>query len=230
MSAAVTRLHGVGERARTEREAALRIVEALVFAAAEPVPAEALADRLPAGTDVAAILADLAGFYAGRGVNLVRVGGGWAFRTAADLAAALAREDAAPQRLSRAAMEVLAIIAYHQPATRAEIEEVRGVATSKGTLDTLIEAGWVRLRGRRRAPGRPVAYGTTRAFLTHFGLDAIGDLPGLDELKGLGLLDGRIPPDLAMPSPNDSTTLAPDEDPLDPDLLSITPYSPDDEA
>lgn len=231
-AAALKRLEALsrepGTRARLDED--VRVVEALLFAAVEPVPIAALVDRLPAGRDVDAILAELARHYAGRGVNLVRVGGGWAFRTAADLAFALAREEAAPQKLSRAAMEILAIIAYHQPATRAEIEEIRGVATSKGTLDTLLEAGWVRLRGRRRAPGRPVTFGTTPAFLSHFGLDAIGDLPGLDELRGLGILEGRVPPDLAIPIPSDDPSLGPDEEPLEADLLSITPFSPDDEA
>ena len=174
-------------------------------------------------------MADLERHYRARGVNLVQVAGGWAFRTAPDLAWALAPE-IEPQKLSRAAMEVLAIIAYHQPATRAEIEEIRGVATSKGTLDTLLEAGWVRLRGRRRAPGRPVVFGTTPAFLSHFGLDAIGDLPGLEELKGMGFLDGRIPADLAIPAPTDDVALGPDEEPLEADLLSITPFASEDEA
>ncbi len=204
--------------------AAVRIAEALLFAAAEPMTAPHLAARLPAGTDVEAVIAEIAATYAERGVNLVRVAGGWAFRTAGDLAYVLAGDGSPPQKLSRAALEVLAIIAYHQPTTRAEIEEVRGVSTSRGTLDILIETGWVRLRGRRRAPGRPVTYGTTPAFLAQFGLDAIGDLPGLQELKGLGFLDGRIPPDLAMPAPSDAPDLGPDEDPLEPDLLSITPF------
>jgi len=126
-------------------------------------------------------------------------------------------------------METLAIVAYHQPVTRAEIEEIRGVATSKGTLDALLETGWLRLRGRRRVPGRPVTYGTTAAFLEHFGLNAIDDLPGLDELKGAGLLDGRIPPGLSVPTPSDDATLRPDEDPLDDDLFAPLPPENDDE-
>lgn len=203
---------------------AVRIAEALLFAAAQPMREDHLRARLPAGTDVGPVLAAIASHYAGRGINLVRVAGGWAFRTASDLAYVLANDAAPPQKLSRAAMEVLAIIAYHQPATRAEIEEIRGVTTSKGTLDTLLEAGWIRLRGRRRAPGRPVTFGTTPAFLSQFGLDAIEDLPGLDELKGLGFLEGRIPGDLAVPIPSDSQALGPDEEPLDPDMLSVTPY------
>ena len=127
----------------------------------------------------------------------------------------LARDVVEPRKLSRAALETLAIVAYHQPVTRAEIEEIRGVVTSKGTLDMLLETGWIRLRGRRKAPGRPVTYGTTPRFLEHFGLDAVDDLPGLEELKGAGLLDGRMPPGLSVPVPSDDTTLRADEDPLD---------------
>jgi segregation and condensation protein B len=193
---------------------AMRIAEALLFAAAEPLAKEDLVGRLPEGADIDAVLADLRELYAGRGVNLVPVAGKWAFRTAGDLSFLLARNVVEARRLSRAAMETLAIIAYHQPVTRAEIEEIRGVATSKGTIDVLIETGWIRLRGRRRVPGRPVTYGTTPAFLSHFGLDAIDDLPGLEELKGAGFLEGRLP-GLAVPSPSDDTTLRDDEDPLD---------------
>src|SRR5918998_3057764 len=199
---------------------AVRIAEALLFAAAEPLGREELLGRLPEGTDVDAVLAELRDLYAGRGVNLVQVAGKWAFRTAGDLSFLLARDVVEPRRLSRAAMETLAITAYHQPVTRAEIEEIRGVATSKGTLDLLLETGWIRLRGRRKAPGRPVTYGTTPAFLSHFGLDAIDDLPGLEELKGAGLLEGRLPPGLAVPSPSDDMTLRDDEDPLDDDLFA----------
>ena len=199
---------------------AVRVAEALLFAAAQPMSQEELAARLPAGTDVARLLDELSRIYAQRGVNLVRVAGRWAFRTAADLSFLLAREVTTPQKLSRAAMEVLAIIAYHQPTTRAEIEEIRGVSTSKGTLDTLIETGWIRLRGRRKAPGRPITFGTTPAFLAHFGLDLLSDLPGLDELKGLGFLQGRVPADLAIPIPSDAMDLRDDEEPLEPDLLS----------
>ena len=198
---------------------AMRIAEALLFASAEPLSAEALAGRLPEGADVEGILRDLAELYASRGVNLVRVAGKWAFRTASDLSFVLARDVVEQRRLSRAAMETLAIVAYHQPVTRAEIEEIRGVATSKGTLDLLLETGWIRLRGRRKAPGRPVTYGTTPAFLEHFGLDAVQDLPGLEELKGAGFLEGRVPPDLSVPVPSDSDALRADEDPLDDDLL-----------
>ena len=199
---------------------ALRIAEALLFAAAEPLGREELAGRLPEGADIDTILADLRERYAGRGVNLVQVAGKWSFRTAGDLSFVLSRDVVEPRKLSRAAMETLAIIAYHQPVTRAEIEEIRGVATSKGTLDLLLETGWIRLRGRRKAPGRPVTYGTTPAFLSHFGLDAVEDLPGLEELKGAGLLEGRLPPGLAVPTPSDDMTLRDDEDPLDDDLFA----------
>lgn len=203
-----------------DQDEVLRIAEALLFAAAEPLSAEDIAARLPRHADVAAVLDRLQACYAPRGVNLVRVAGKWAFRTASDLAFVLSRERVEPRRLSRAAMETLAIIAYHQPVTRAEIEEIRGVATSKGTLDTLLESGWVRLRARRRAPGRPVTYGTTPTFLEHFGLDAVGDLPGLDELKGAGFLDGSLSAKLAMPVPSDDPGLREDEEALDEDLLS----------
>lgn len=196
---------------------AVRIAEALLFASAEPLSAEELAGRLPGGTEVEAVLRELVALYADRGVNLVRVAGRWAFRTAGDLSFILSRGVVEQKKLSRAAMETLAIIAYHQPATRAEIEEIRGVATSKGTLDLLLETGWVRLRGRRRVPGRPVTYGTTPAFLEHFGLDTIGDLPGLEELKGAGFIEGRIPQGLSIPMPSDPEALAEDEDPLDQD-------------
>jgi segregation and condensation protein B len=168
------------------------------------------------GTDLEALLAELAVHYAGRGVNLVRRGERWAFRTAPDLGFLLHREQAENRPLSRAALETLAIIAYHQPATRAEVEEVRGVATGRGTLDLLMEAGWIRMRGRRRTPGRPVTYGTTEAFLDHFGLESLGDLPGLDELKGAGLLSNRLPPGLQIPLPFDGP-LRDDEDPIDDD-------------
>lgn len=193
----------------------LRVLEALLFASAEPLRPAEMAPYLGEGVDVEGLLAALQAQYEGRGVNLVRRGEGWAFRTAEDLGFLLRREEHETRPLSRAALETLAIIAYHQPATRAEIEEVRGVATGKGTLDLLMEAGWVRMRGRRRTPGRPVTYGTTDAFLDHFGLESLSDLPGLDELKGAGLLSGRLPPDLQIPLPFDGA-LRDDEDPLDP--------------
>lgn len=200
----------------------LRLLEALLFAAGEPLDEKDLAKRLPADTDVRAALRRLQAEYAPRGVNLVRVGGKWTFRTANDLSWLLARNVTEPKKLSRAALETLAIVAYHQPVTRAEIEEVRGVSTSKGTLDVLLETGWVRLRGRRKAPGRPVTYGTTETFLSHFGLEALGDLPGLEELKGAGLLEGGLPPGFSVPVPSDDPGLRADEDPLEPDDLDLT--------
>jgi len=208
-----------GEKSRPlippEHWECVRIAEAVLFASSIPVTEEELQGRLPEGADVLAVVADLIGFYQSRGVNLVRVAGGWAFRTAGDLSFMLARNVVEARKLSRAAVETLAIIAYHQPVTRAEIEEIRGVSASKGTIDTLLETGWIRLRGRRRAPGRPVTYGTTRGFLDHFGLDAIADLPGLEELKGAGLIEGTLPSGLSIPMPNDEVTLLADEDPLD---------------
>jgi segregation and condensation protein B len=197
-------------------ERALRILEALLFASAEPLAAADLAPHLGEGADAEALLVELQARYAGRGVNLVRRGDKWVFRTASDLDFLLRRETTDNRPLSRAALETLAIIAYHQPATRAEVEEVRGVATGKGTLDLLMEAGWVRMRGRRRTPGRPVTYGTTDAFLDHFGLEGLADLPGLEELKGAGLLSNRLPPNMQIPLPFDGP-LREDEDPLDPD-------------
>ncbi len=193
---------------------ALRIVEALLFASAAPLSAEVLAHSIPASIDIDRVLERLVALYEPRGVNLRPLAGGWAFRTAPDLGYLLAAEAEPPRKLSRAALEVLAIIAYHQPVTRAEIEEIRGVATAKGTLDILLEAGWVRLRGRRRSPGRPVTYGTTPGFLDHFGLDRIDDLPGLDELKGSGFIEGQLTRDLNVPVPDDDPELRGDEDPL----------------
>lgn len=198
-----------------DRREKLRIIEALLFAASEPLDEAALCAHFAAGEDVAALLEELQGLYAGRGVNLVRVAGKWAFRTADDLAFLLERQTVEQRRLSRAALETLAIIAYHQPVTRAEIEEIRGVSTSKGTLDVLLETGWIKLRGRRRSPGRPVTFGTTPYFLEHFGFDCIEDLPGLAEMKGAGLLDSVLPPGFVMPAPNDSPDLRDDEDPLE---------------
>jgi segregation and condensation protein B len=197
-------------------ERQLRILEAMLFAASEPLGAKEMAGFLGEGADVEATLRALADQYAGRGVNLVQRGDKWAFRTAEDLGFLLRREQVESRNLSRAALETLAIIAYHQPATRAEVEEVRGVATGKGTLDLLMEAGWVRMRGRRRTPGRPVTYGTTEAFLDHFSLESLADLPGLEELKGAGLLSSRLPPSLQVPLPFDGP-LRDDEDPLDPE-------------
>jgi segregation and condensation protein B len=199
----------------------LRILEALLFAAEEPLDEKALSARLPAGLDVHALLLQLQGEYASRGVNLVRVGGKWSLRTASDLAWLLTREMVVTKKLSRAAIETLAIVAYHQPVTRAEIEEIRGVTTSKGTLDVLLETGWIRLRGRRKAPGRPVTYGTTEAFMSHFGLEALADLPGIDELKGAGLIDKSLPAGFSVPVPSDDPALRDDEDPLEPGDLDF---------
>jgi segregation and condensation protein B len=193
----------------------LRIVEALLFAAAEPLAEAALGQSLPPQTDVAALLAELQQQYEGRGVNLMKVDGKWQFRTAKDLAFLLNKHAVEEKRLSRAAIETLSIIAYHQPVTRAEIEDIRGVMVSKGTIDALMEVGWVRIRGRRRTPGRPVTYGTTEAFLIHFGLENVGDLPGMDELKGSGFLDAVPPSGFAVPQPSDA--LAADEDPYEGD-------------
>lgn len=192
----------------------MRLCEAMIFAAVEPLGEDEMARRLPEGAPLAKALALLRAHYFERGVNLTRVGKKWLFRTAPDLAYVLSREQVEPKKLSRAAIETLAIVAYHQPATRAEIEDIRGVAISKGTMDVLIETGWVRLRGRRRAPGRPVTYGTTEAFLLHFGLEQISDLPGLDELKGAGLFDGRLPKNFGVPQPRDDSGLTEDEEPL----------------
>jgi segregation and condensation protein B len=211
----------VGDRERTERAEELRILEALLFAAEEPLDEKTLAARLPAGIDVRALLAQLQKDYASRGVNLVRVAGKWTLRTASDLAWLLTREAVVARKLSRAAIETLSIVAYHQPVTRAEIEEIRGVTTSKGTLDVLLETGWVRLRGRRKAPGRPVTYGTTEAFLSHFSLEALADLPGLDELKGAALIEGSLPADFSVPLPSDDPALRDDEEPLEPGDLDL---------
>lgn len=192
----------------------MRMVEAMIFASSDPVSEKTLAERLPDEADLSGVLAKLRQTYSQRGVNLVRSGGNWAFRTAEDLAFILQREAVAQRRLSRAALEMLAIIAYHQPVTRAEIEEIRGVVTSKGTLDVLLETGWVRMRGRRRTPGRPVTYGSTDHFLDHFGLEELHDLPGLDELKGAGLLQSQLPANFSVPVPDDSEDLCDDEDPF----------------
>jgi len=199
----------------------LRLLEALLFAASEPLDEAMLARRLPDGVDLKDALARLKAEYATRGVNLVRIGRKWTFRTANDLSWLLTRQIVETRKLSRAAIETLAIVAYHQPVTRAEIEEIRGVATAAGTLDVLLRTGWIRPRGRRKAPGRPITYGTTEDFLSHFGLEAVGDLPGLDELKGAGLLEGNMPSGFAVPIPSDDTTLRDDEDPLEPEDLDL---------
>ncbi|MEM0906612.1 MAG: SMC-Scp complex subunit ScpB [Pseudomonadota bacterium] len=200
----------------TEGEA-LRRLEAVLFAAARPLSEAELATRLGDEDGLGERLRQLQTVYANRGVNLVAVAEGWAFRTAPDLASLMSEEREAERKLSQAALETLAIIAYHQPVTRAEIEEVRGVAVAKGTLDILLETGWVKLRGRRRVPGRPVTFGTTSTFLNHFSLSAIADLPGLDDLKGAGLLEGTPPEGFSVPLPRDDDALDDDEDPLDDD-------------
>lgn len=200
-----------------DRREKLRVLEALLFAATEPLDVSRLASHLTEGDDVDGLLHELESMYDGRGVQLVRVAGKWAFRTAADLSYLLERHAKEERRLSKAALETLAIIAYHQPVTRAEMEEIRGVSTSAGTLDILLETGWVRPRGRRRAPGKPITYGTTDQFLSHFSLDSVKDLPGLAELKGAGLLDSSLPPGFTVPDPQAVAALMPDELPLESD-------------
>jgi segregation and condensation protein B len=195
----------------------LRIVEAMIFAAPQPVSEKKLAEQLPSDADVRVLLEQLQSEYEVRGVRLIRVAGKWAFRTADDLSYLLEKYATEERKLSKAALETLSIIAYHQPVTRSEIEEIRGVQTSRGTLDVLMETSWIRPRGRRRAPGKPTTYGTTEEFLSHFGLEALGDLPGLAELKGAGLLDSDLPPDFAVPSPKSVAALMPDELPLEND-------------
>jgi len=193
----------------------LRLVEALIFASANTLGIDALAERLPPDTDVEALLAELAEHYAPRGVHLVKVAGGYGFRTAPDLAQKLKIEQPITRKLSRAAVETLAIIAYHQPVTRAEIEQIRGVGLSKGTLDFLFEQNWILPMGRRRAPGKPVTWGTTPFFLEHFGLGALEDLPGHEELKAAGLLDARAEVSIYRPEEAD-LPLEDDEDTTEP--------------
>lgn len=193
----------------------LRIVEALLFASPTALDEAWLAGHLRHGSNIADILKDIGELYSARGVNLVRIAGKWVFRTAEDLGYLLERHAVEERRLSRAALETLSIVAYHQPVTRAEIEEIRGVTTSAGTLDILMEAGWIRPRGRRRAPGKPLTYGTTDSFLAHFGLDTVKDLPGLADLKAQGLLDGHLPPGFTVPDPSIAASLMPDELPLE---------------
>jgi segregation and condensation protein B len=216
------------QEARSERQSEapvhpdhLRLLEALLFAAGEPLDEKTLKARLPEDVDVREALRALQAEYAPRGVNLVHIANKWTFRTANDLSWLLTKEAVVPKKLSRAAIETLAVIAYHQPVTRAEVEEIRGVVMSKGTIDVLMETGWIRPRGRRKAPGRPITYGTTEQFLSHFGLEALGDLPGLDELKGSGLLDNRLPPGFEVPMPSDDPALRDDEEPLEPDDLDL---------
>jgi segregation and condensation protein B len=215
-------------KARSERKSEaearpehLRILEALLFAASVPLDEKTLKARLPEDVDLRATLRALQAEYAPRGVNLVQIGNKWTFRTATDLSWLLTKEAVVPRKLSRAATETLAVIAYHQPVTRAEVEEIRGVVMSKGTFDVLMETGWIRPRGRRKTPGRPITYGTTEDFLSHFGLESLEGLPGLDELKGSGLLDGRLPPGFNVPAPSDDPALRDDEDPLEPGDLDL---------
>jgi segregation and condensation protein B len=191
----------------------LRMVEALLFAAGEPLDQKALSTSLPEGADVPGLISALQGIYEKRGVNLCCVAGKYQFRTASDLAFLLRKEQPEQKRLSKAAIETLAIIAYHQPVTRAEIEDIRGVALSKGTIDTLMEIGWVKIRGRKRTPGRPVTYGTSEPFLVQFGLESISHLPGIDELKAAGFLEAIPPSGFDVPNPTDA--LGPDEDPYE---------------
>ena len=181
----------IGELEPSDLVQETRIVEALLFAATEPVSTDFLAERLPEGTDIGAILEDLQTLYANRGVNVARVAGKWSLRTAEDLSPHLRIERKVSRKPSRAAVESLAIISYHQPVTRSEVEEIRGVSVSKGSFDVLLEAGWIKPVGRRRTPGRPTTWGTTPVFLEEFGLDSLADLPGVDELKASGLLDTR---------------------------------------
>jgi segregation and condensation protein B len=216
---------GAEQRSEAKAPAArpehFRLLEALLFAASAPIDEKTLAARLPEDVDVKQALRDLQMEYAPRGVNLVRINGKWTFRTATDLSWLLTKEAIVPKKLSRAAIETLAVIAYHQPVTRAEVEEIRGVVMSKGTFDVLMETGWIKPRGRRKVPGRPITYGTSEDFLSHFGLEALGDLPGLEELKGSGLLDQRLPPGFGVPTPSDDPALREDEDPLEPGDLDM---------
>jgi segregation and condensation protein B len=195
------------------RAEAVRIAEALLFAGGEPMTATALAAHLPAGADVADVLATLRRAYAGRGVQLVEAGGAWRFQSAGDLSSHFSETRAQPRRLPKAAMETLAVIAYHQPVTRAEIEEIRGVSLSRGSLDLLLELDWVKPRGRRRSPGRPLTFGTTETFLSHFGLASLDALPGKADLSAAGYIDPRIDPAFEPPRPD--AALAADEDPLE---------------
>jgi len=202
------------ERQRGEPSAdAVRAAEALLFAGGEPLTAKALAEKLGPEVDVAAVLMKLKRDYEGRGVQLVEAGGAWRFQSSPDLASLFAETRAAPKKLPKAAMETLAVIAYHQPVTRAEIEDIRGVSLSRGSMELLLEIGWIRPRGRRRTPGRPLTFGTSDAFLAHFGLASLDALPGKEDLKALGLLDPRAASALEVPRPGED--MASDEEPLE---------------
>lgn len=203
---------GAEKRRREPTPEAVRAAEAILFAGGEPVSARALAEKLGPEVDVAAVLMRLKADYAGRGIELVEAGGGWRFQSAPDLAGLFAETRESPKKLPKAAMETLAVIAYHQPVTRAEIEEIRGVSLSRGSMDLLLELGWIRPRGRRRTPGRPLTFGTSDAFLSHFGLASLDALPGKDDLKALGLLDARAASAIDVPRPSDEAS--PDEEPL----------------
>jgi|SRR5210317_375543 len=174
----------------------IRAVEALLFAASDPLDEKTLKDMLPVDTDIEEIMNNLLNLYKGRGVELKKVNNKWMFKTASDLSFIMQKEAKIQKKLSRAALETLSIIAYHQPVSRAEIEEIRGVTVSPGTIDTLMEINWVKIKGRRKTPGNPITYGTTDEFLVHFDLENIKELPGLDELKSTGLLDSNLPPDM----------------------------------
>ena len=199
-----------------ERERQIRLIEALLFSAKTPLSAEMISKQIPEVEDITGLLGEIAAHYSERGVNIVHVAGGWTFRTAPELAPILRRETEVQRKLSRAALETLAIVAYHQPVTRVEIEQIRGVTVSKGTLDILFDMGWIAPRGRRRTPGRPVTWVTTDVFLEHFGLAEIEDLPGVEELKAAGLLDSSAPPLLLAESVQDFA----DEDEQD-DVLEL---------
>ena len=199
---------------------ALRILEAVLFASSQPLSVQQLNELLPSEYEVEPLLLTLQSQYSGRGVHLVQIAEGWMFRTAPDLSWILQQERIEERKLSKAALETLSIIAYHQPVTRAEIEDIRGVSVSKGTLDLLLEAGWIRMRGRRRTPGRPLTFGTTQDFLSHFSLETITDLPGFADLKGAGLLDLNLSASIEIPLPSDDPELHANEDPLDDDAES----------
>ena len=174
----------------------IRAVEALLFAASDPLDEKTLKDMLPVDTDIEEIMNNLLSLYKGRGVELKKINNKWMFKTASDLSFIMQKEAKIQKKLSKAALETLSIIAYHQPVSRAEIEEIRGVTASPGTIDTLMEINWVKIKGRRKTPGNPITYGTTDEFLVHFDLENTKELPGLDELKSTGLLDSNLPPDM----------------------------------
>ena len=209
----------------SDRFQQLRLIEALFFTSAEPLGLDQIRRHLPDEADAEKLLVELAALCANRGVNLIQVGNRWALRTAPDLAPLMQIERAVVRKPSRAAVETLAIIAYHQPLTRAEIEEIRGVALSRGTLDTLLEAGWIKPKGRRRTPGRPVTWGTSEAFLDHFGLESLESLPGVAELKAAGLLDTR-PAITALGSRGDLPAAGEIEQERDPDGAETEPETP----